>query len=175
MLRLLALITLTLTACARPEATPTPAPSAPTPQARAALAQAPAVGEKLQLSDAEWKQKLSPEQYRVLREQGTERAFSGAYWKEKGEGVYACAACGAPLYSSADKFASGTGWPSYTRAIESGRVIERSDHSFGATRTEILCARCGGHLGHVFDDGPAPTGQRHCVNSASLSFESAEH
>jgi peptide-methionine (R)-S-oxide reductase len=125
------------------------------------------------MTNAEWRARLTPEQYRVLREDGTERAFSGRYWNEHRRGTYRCAGCGAPLFRSEDKFDSGTGWPSYTRPIERGRVIEKADRAFGMVRTEIECARCGGHLGHVFDDGPPPTGLRYCVNSVSLDFRVA--
>jgi peptide-methionine (R)-S-oxide reductase len=131
----------------------------------------PPVGEKLELSDREWRERLTREQYRVLRQQGTERAFSGAHHDEHRAGTYYCAGCGAPLYSSQHKFDSGTGWPSFYQAIEDGRVERRSDRSHGMVRTELRCARCEGHLGHVFDDGPPPTGQRHCINSVSLTFE----
>ncbi|MBI5512268.1 MAG: peptide-methionine (R)-S-oxide reductase MsrB [Deltaproteobacteria bacterium] len=129
----------------------------------------PPVGERLTLSEAEWRQRLTAEQYEVLREQGTEPAFSGAYWNHHAQGTYYCAGCGAPLFSSAHKFDSGTGWPSYFQALE-GRVGETRDESHGMARTEIHCARCGGHLGHVFDDGPQPTGLRYCVDSLSLAF-----
>jgi peptide-methionine (R)-S-oxide reductase len=130
----------------------------------------PRIGQRLTLTDAEWRRRLTREQYRVLREQGTERAFSGAYHDEHRDGTYHCAACGAPLFSSRDKFESGTGWPSYTRPIERGRVAEETDESLGMSRTEVHCARCGGHLGHVFPDGPPPTGLRYCINSVSLDF-----
>jgi peptide-methionine (R)-S-oxide reductase len=110
-------------------------------------------------------------QYAVLRQAHTERAFTGEYWNTKADGTYVCAGCGAELFTSADKFDSGCGWPSYTRAIAEGRIVERSDTSHGMVRTEVSCAACGGHLGHLFDDGPGPTGARYCINSASLSLK----
>jgi len=121
-------------------------------------------------TDDAWKIKLTPIQYAVLRQGQTERAFTGAYWNTKEDGTYVCAGCGTELFTSADKFDSGCGWPSYTRAIAEGRITERTDTSHGMVRTEVLCAKCGGHLGHLFDDGPAPTGARYCINSASLNF-----
>ena len=121
-------------------------------------------------SDAEWKQLLTPEQYDVLRNHGTERAFSGELWDEHRVGMFFCAGCGAPLFASAQKFDSGTGWPSFWQPIEPGRVGETRDESYGMLRTEVHCARCGGHLGHVFEDGPKPTGLRYCINSVSLTF-----
>ena len=121
-------------------------------------------------SDAEWRRMLTPLSYRVLRQQGTEPPFRNAYWDEHRDGTFACAGCGAPLYSSADKFDSGTGWPSFSRPIAGAPVAESRDDSAGMIRTEVHCGRCGGHLGHVFDDGPAPTGERHCINSAALTF-----
>jgi methionine-R-sulfoxide reductase len=130
----------------------------------------PVESPKLVLSDKQWRDRLTPEQYKILRAKGTERAFCGTLLDNKLEGVYACAGCGLPLFSSDAKFHSGTGWPSYFQPIAKENVAEHSDRSYGMERTEILCARCGGHLGHVFDDGPAPTGLRFCLNSESLKF-----
>ena len=123
------------------------------------------------LSDAAWESALSKEEYRILRKAGTERAFTGKYWNAHDDGVYRCAGCALPLFSSKDKFDSGTGWPSFTQAGASDRVGTFSDTSLGVQRTEILCNRCGGHLGHVFPDGPEPTGLRYCVNGNALDFE----
>lgn len=120
--------------------------------------------------EAEWRAQLTPTQFAVLRGKGTERAFTGKFFAKKDPGTYECVACGAPLFASADKYDSGSGWPSYVRPVEARAVHEETDTTHGMRRTEILCGNCGGHLGHVFPDGPAPTGLRYCVNSASLRF-----
>jgi len=129
------------------------------------------VSRKIEKAEEEWREQLSPEQYRVLREKGTERAFTGQYWNEKGAGTYVCAGCGAPLYDSDTKFDSGSGWPSFYQAVNPEAVETEADTTLGMRRTELLCSSCGGHLGHVFEDGPAPTGQRHCINSAALKLK----
>jgi peptide-methionine (R)-S-oxide reductase len=127
--------------------------------------------ERVDLSDEAWKERLGPDQYRILRKKGTERAFTGTYWSTKEEGVYRCAACGSDLFLSDTKYDSGSGWPSFWQPVSEANVRTEADRSLFMKRTEVLCARCGGHLGHVFDDGPQPTGRRWCINSASIRLE----
>jgi peptide-methionine (R)-S-oxide reductase len=129
------------------------------------------MSQKIEKTEAEWKETLTPEQYHVLREKGTERAFTGAYAETHDPGTYKCAACGNPLFSSDTKYESGSGWPSFYEPVAKDAVETETDRKFGMARTEVLCAKCGGHLGHVFPDGPEPTGERYCMNSAALKLE----
>ncbi len=130
--------------------------------------------EKVVKTDEEWKKILTPEQYNVLRHKGTERAFSGKYWDQKEDGSYYCAGCGTLLFTSKTKFDSGCGWPSFYDSIDHSKIDLHDDNTFGMRRIEVTCKKCGGHLGHVFPDGPAPTGQRYCINSASLNFKKTD-
>lgn len=170
-------VTAALLACGGPVGAPSRAEGSTGGRAMPAAQdreEVPDVSDKVVKTEDEWKRELDPAAFQVLRKKGTERAFTGKHWNNHEAGVYVCAGCGLPLFGSAEKFDSGTGWPSFWQPVEPSHVGVEEDRSFFMTRTEVHCARCGGHLGHVFDDGPEPTGLRYCINSVSLDFRPEE-
>ena len=166
----LVLIPVILLSCMNQKANKIQAPKSEAISVSDSLIIVPSEIQTIQKSEEEWKKELDEMSFYVMRKQGTERAFTGEYWDNHKQGVYLCKGCNLPLFMSDTKFESGTGWPSYYQAINKNVIKEHSDHSHGMTRTEVVCARCAGHLGHVFPDGPEPTGLRYCMNSASLLF-----
>ena len=161
-------LTLALVACGTPDTVPVKETAAPDTTAMNDTTK------KMPATDAEWKTQLTPDQYYILREKGTERAFTGEYWDNHEKGIYKCAGCGSTLFSSTQKFDSGCGWPSFSLPWDSTAVNYHEDNSHGMKRTEVTCKKCGGHLGHVFDDGPPPTNLRYCINSGAMVFEKQE-